>query len=574
MSAGCPSHPLAETIRDQATALRAQGAARRRRHRACRRPVFELRSAGGSLFVRGLVRDLHGGARPATTALSTSIVAGHVHASVGHLVEGIAITEAFSGGPRVRPGGPRDRSPCRTASRASGFFAPRDLCAREDPKTLNLRSRQPRRNPGAGRIRECAGVAGCHDRTCARAGGGTGPGLESRAGRHRPRHANPAAGARFAARQPLHRRSACLGARRATSRSTTPVGAFGRIFPRVQLTYGSVYEVMPFDNLVVPLRLTGKQLRDGVRDSLQSEQANHRLLGHPRARTVLGRVARRGAEPSFGRSRHRRRVTPCRGQRLSGDWRGRHLAPVIPPGGFPSSAPRRSCVTFSPNIFESLAGTCVKSSCSTRARLDCPFRRPADERFRVERRGVVGPLRSRKPDRTDAQPASVKLPVATRRPSAVTSPSILYIPPRRPVTRARASSMAPGPAALGNLNGPMAATRSCNGWADAPSPGAAAAMPPVCASISMRMTAGTIGCPGKSSLKVEVVGSSQTAAHGPFPGGDVDDFVQQPHRRPVREVVYPGHRGPAVYWLPPAAHDRRRARLSTITSTFTASEHR
>src|SRR5262252_6886093 len=59
-----------------------------------------------------------------------------------------------------------------------------------------------------------------------------------------------------------------------------------------------------------------------------------------------------------------------------------------------------------------------------------------------------------------ARSVSVTLPDATRTPSAVTVPSILYRPPIRPMTRAQASSVTPADAAAGNLKGPMAATRS------------------------------------------------------------------------------------------------------------------
>ena len=60
-------------------------------------------------------------------------------------------------------------------------------------------------------------------------------------------------------------------------------------------------------------------------------------------------------------------------------------------------------------------------------------------------------------------PASATLPVATIAPSAVTAPSTLKSDPSLPATCARASSQAPGRAAAGNLNGPIAATRSCTG---------------------------------------------------------------------------------------------------------------
>ena len=93
-----------------------------------------------------------------------------------------------------------------------------------------------------------------------------------------------------------------------------------------------------------------------------------------------------------------------------------------------------------------------------------------------------------------ATSASVTLPVATSTPSARTSPSILINIPMRRTTRARASSCWFGRAALGNLNGPSAASRSI-GVARRSS--LAAARPPVCASSSISTIAGTTGSPGK-----------------------------------------------------------------------------
>ena len=89
--------PLAGTIRGHATALRAQGAAVVivTAHAGGRCASFDrpddLSSCEPSSEIFTVARDLPRG-------LVDAIVAGHSHAPVGHMVEGIAITEAYSGG--------------------------------------------------------------------------------------------------------------------------------------------------------------------------------------------------------------------------------------------------------------------------------------------------------------------------------------------------------------------------------------------------------------------------------------------------------------------------------------------
>ena len=95
--------PLAETIRAHATRLRRQGAA----------VVIVTAHAGGRcsrfdrpedlVFMRALGEIFTIAARTATGP-GRRDRGGHSHAGIAHQVEGIAITEAFSGGARFSEG--------------------------------------------------------------------------------------------------------------------------------------------------------------------------------------------------------------------------------------------------------------------------------------------------------------------------------------------------------------------------------------------------------------------------------------------------------------------------------------
>ena len=125
--------PLADTIRTHATALRTQGAD----------VVVVTAHAGGRCSALDRPDDLSSCdpeseilavARALPPGLVDVIVAGHTHAGMAHQVEGIAITEAFSGG---RAFGRIDLTIDRRTRKVLGrrSFPPRDLCEREDPAT-------------------------------------------------------------------------------------------------------------------------------------------------------------------------------------------------------------------------------------------------------------------------------------------------------------------------------------------------------------------------------------------------------------------------------------------------------
>jgi 2',3'-cyclic-nucleotide 2'-phosphodiesterase (5'-nucleotidase family) len=250
--------PLADTIRTHATTLRAQGAA----------VVIVTAHAGGrcSSFERpedltscDSGAEIFNVARALPPGLVDVIVAGHSHAPVAHLVAGVAISESYSGG---RAFGRVDLSIDRTTGTvtAKRIFPPRDLCARADPGTNRC-------DPSA-------------------AGATLAPASYENA----PVRPDPAIEQVLA---PVLEQVRALKAQpigitlETPIRRLTPVSPLGNLFtdallaavpgadvalnnssgglradlPAGPLTFGSVYEVMPFDNLVVELRLTGQQLR-------------------------------------------------------------------------------------------------------------------------------------------------------------------------------------------------------------------------------------------------------------------------------------------------------------------------
>jgi 5'-nucleotidase len=251
--------PLTETIVAHATALRKNGAAVVvvTAHAGGRCASFdraeELSSCEPSSEIFSVARELPRG-------LVDVIVAGHTHAGIAHHVEGIAITQAFSGG---RAFGRVDLSVDRRRNivTAKRSFPPRDLCAEEDPETRACDA-----GAGTGRTRvqaEYENAPVVPDRTIA---GVLAPAMEQvRALKAKPlgltletpiRRLTPVSPLGHLVTDALL--ASTPGADVALNNSG---GGLRADLPRGPLTYGSVYEVMPFDNLVVQVRLTGRELR-------------------------------------------------------------------------------------------------------------------------------------------------------------------------------------------------------------------------------------------------------------------------------------------------------------------------
>jgi 5'-nucleotidase len=127
--------PLAPAIAAEASKLRAAGAqvviVASHAGGNCRRfdDPSDLSSCDDSSEIFAVARALPPG-------LVDAIVAGHSHAGLAHKVNGIAITQSFAGG---RAFGRIDVSFDKSRNAIAGVrvFAPRDLCANENPNSLS-----------------------------------------------------------------------------------------------------------------------------------------------------------------------------------------------------------------------------------------------------------------------------------------------------------------------------------------------------------------------------------------------------------------------------------------------------
>ena len=324
--------PLAETIRAHATALRGQGAA----------VVIVTAHAGGRCSSVDRAEDLSSCepsgeiftlARALPRGLVDVIAAGHTHATIAHQVEGIAITEAFSGG---RAFSRVDLSIDRRTNTVTGkrSFPPRDLCAREDP---NTRTCDPAADAGALVQAEYENAPVIPDAAIDRV---LAPALEQvrllkarsiGIGLDTPIR-------RLAPISPLGQLftdallAAVPGADVALNNSS---GGLRADLPQGPLTYGSVYEVMPFDNLVVQIRLTGQELRQVFATHLEKSR---RIIGFSgvrvRAECSGGLLDLVLVRPSGALIKDGDTLLVVVSDFLATGGDG-ILAPVMPPGGFP-----------------------------------------------------------------------------------------------------------------------------------------------------------------------------------------------------------------------------------------------
>jgi hypothetical protein len=66
------------------------------------------------------------------------------------------------------------------------------------------------------------------------------------------------------------------------------------------------------------------------------------------------------------------------------------------------------------------------------------------------------------------------------------------------------------------------------------------------------------------TLEVEIVNVSDAAGYGSFPGVELDDFVEQTHRRLVRQELEEIHRAEYIRRLSGFAGARVRSRVPTL----------
>lgn len=251
--------PLVPVITREATALRARGAT----------IVIVLAHAGGrctkfddpaNLSSCDQMAEIVQVARQLSPGLVDVIAAGHTHQAMAHDVAGIAIVEAYSTG---RSFSRVDLTMNRSTRTLAGkrIFPTQDLCGREDPVTHTC-------DPAAGRpaafvparyenrlVRSdtaaAAAIAPAVRRALAVKNQPIGVSLETPFARG-DQQGETAIGDLVA--------DGTLASTPGADVALSNGGSLRVDLPAGPLTYGGIYELYPFDNRIVTLRLTGDQL--------------------------------------------------------------------------------------------------------------------------------------------------------------------------------------------------------------------------------------------------------------------------------------------------------------------------
>jgi 5'-nucleotidase len=268
-TAGLRVAPLAESIVGEARRLREAGAA----------AVIVAAHAGGEctrfedptdLSSCDPASEIFAVARALPAGLVDYIIAGHVHEGLGHEVAGIAITSAYSGGYAFgRVDLQIDRASRKVVSRR--IYPPHQLCEREDPKTArcdpdqDARGRVVSRYEGE-RVRSDARIAAVLTPAVRQASRlkATRLGVLVDGPIRRGHPFQSALGNLFvdALRESMPGAEVALNNVRGGLRADLPSGP---------LTYGSVFSMIPFDNRVATMQLTGAQLRLVLTEQLKAD---------------------------------------------------------------------------------------------------------------------------------------------------------------------------------------------------------------------------------------------------------------------------------------------------------------
>jgi 5'-nucleotidase len=325
--------PLAATIQTQASQLRSQGAAAVivTAHAGARctnvdQPLDLSSCEPASQEIIDVARSLPQG-------LVDHIVAGHVHSVMAYEVNGITITEAYSGG---RAFGRVDLTMDRASRRVTKkqIFAPRELCAREDPAThacgpdVAQVSLVPVVYEGAPVTPDAAIatlLAPAVERVRALKASLVGIVLDGPVRRV------------DGVESPLGNlvtdamRASVPGADVAINNTT---GGLRADLPPGPMTYGALFEVLPFDNLLVSIRLTGGDLRKVLSAALQRARPVPGISGiRVRAVCADGALAVMMLRPSGAAIRDNERLLVSTMDFLATGGDG-ILSPVMPPDGF------------------------------------------------------------------------------------------------------------------------------------------------------------------------------------------------------------------------------------------------
>jgi len=272
-------------------------------------------------------------ARALPQGLVDAIVAGHAHSGMAHQVAGIAIIESYNGG---RTFGRVDLVIDRATRRVleKRIFAPRDLCARVDQGT----TRCDPEGSSAGRIRaeyEGAPVTPAPAITRAIA-----PAVQATEGlKKTPLGVMLPAPIRRAGfpDSPLGNlftdayRAGVPGADVSINNTS---GGLRTDLPAGPLTYGAVFEVMPFDNRLVTFHLTGAELRTVFANQISRVSALTGVSGlHLRVTCERGAVNVGMLRPNGAPVTDTERLLVATTDFLATGGDG-IFAPVTPPNGF------------------------------------------------------------------------------------------------------------------------------------------------------------------------------------------------------------------------------------------------
>ena len=269
--------PLVPVITREATALRARGAT----------VVIVLAHAGGrctrlddpqNVSSCDQMAEIVQVARQLSAGLVDVIAAGHIHQAMAHDISGIAVVEAYSTG---RSFSRTDLTVNRSTRTVAGkrIFPTQDLCGREDAATHSCDPAAPR---GAALVQAryenrlvrpdaavAAAIAPAVRRAARVKNQPIGVSLETPF--RRGDQQTETAIADLVADGTL---ASTPGADVALSNG----GSLRTDLPAGPLTYGSVYELYPFDNRIVTLRLTGDQLTRIIAYNLQRKVGPFELL--------------------------------------------------------------------------------------------------------------------------------------------------------------------------------------------------------------------------------------------------------------------------------------------------------
>jgi 2',3'-cyclic-nucleotide 2'-phosphodiesterase (5'-nucleotidase family) len=269
--------PLVPAITREATALRARGAT----------VVIVLAHAGGrctklddpeNLSSCDQMAEIVQVARELPAGLVDVIAAGHTHQAMAHEVNGIAIVEAYSTGRSFSRVDLRVNRLTRTLA-GKRIFPTHDLCGREDAATHTCDPAVPRgavlvpARYESRLVRPDAAVAAALAPAVRRAGAVKNQpiGVSLETPFTRGDQQTETALADLIADGTL---ASAHGADVALNNG----GSLRTDLPAGPLTYGALYEVYPFDNRIVTLRLTGDQLTRIIAYSLERKVAPFEML--------------------------------------------------------------------------------------------------------------------------------------------------------------------------------------------------------------------------------------------------------------------------------------------------------